>query len=174
MADSLPQAALHAFEAERDSIHRRAKQQGRELTASEGIRLEELYSEHVEGYLDSGAGACYLARPEIAELVAGALLHFNGKRYRLEAWCVMPNHVHVVFTVSRGESLKKILHSWKSYTAHKACEILGLSGEFWQREYYDHLVRNEQELARLVRYTESNPAKAHLSDWRWCSAAAPR
>ena len=167
LADSLPKSALDFFEQERESLVRRAKQQRRELTVSEQTRLQELYSDRVETQLDSGAGACHLARPEIAELVAEALRRFDGKRYSLRAWCVMPNHVHVVFTVFPGESLEKILHSWKSYTAHQANEILHRTGEFWQREYYDHMVRDEQELAHFSRYTVENPAKAHLQDWRW-------
>ncbi len=167
LADSLPKSVLDFFEQERESLVRRAKQQRRELTSSEQTRLRELYSDRVETQLDSGAGACHLARPEIAELVAEALRRFDGKRYSLRAWCVMPNHVHVVFTVVPGESLEKIMHSWKSYTAHQANEILHRAGEFWQREYYDHLVRDEQELAHFSRYTVENPAKAHLQDWRW-------
>lgn len=79
----------------------------------------------------------------------------------------MPNHVHVIVELQPGQSLEKILHSWKSYTAKKANEILHAHGKFWQREYYDYLIRNEQELHRSVRYVEQNPAKARLKNWQW-------
>ena len=167
LVDSLPQSVLDSFEFERKDILKRAKQQGRELSATERKRLDELFSERIEAYLDSGAGACHLSDPEIADLAAKALRHFDSQRYRLLAWCVMPNHVHVVFRIFPGQSPDKILHSWKSFTAKKANEILRRTGEFWQREYYDHLIRNAEELARTIRYVAENPAKAGLKDWKW-------
>ncbi len=79
----------------------------------------------------------------------------------------MPNHVHVVARLFPGQTLATVLHSWKSFTAKRANLILGLHGAFWQREYYDHLLRNEEELERVVRYVADNPAKANLKDWKW-------
>jgi len=167
LADSLPKSVLESFKFEREQIVRAAAQQERELTVAEQKRLDELSTERIETYLDSGAGACHLAKPEIAELVATALRHFDGDRYRLLAWCVMPNHVHVVFTPAPGQALQQILHSWKSYTAKKAIEVPRLRGAFWQREYYDHLVRDEADFYRVVNYVSDNPQKAHLKDWPW-------
>ncbi|MCL5671668.1 MAG: transposase, partial [Acidobacteria bacterium] len=167
LADSLPQATLESIEFERKDIVKTAEQQGRELAGSEQDRLDQLFSERVEQYLDAGAGSCFLAKAEIAEVVAGALQHFDGERYRLLAWCIMPNHVHVVFEPSPGNALADILHSWKSFTAKSANEILGRTGHFWQREYYDHLVRDSQDLGGVTRYVAQNPAKAGLKDWPW-------
>ena len=79
----------------------------------------------------------------------------------------MPNHVHVVLHLSPQIDLASILHSWKSFTAKKINGLLGCTGEFWQREYYDHLVRNEGDLERVVRYVAQNPAKAGLANWDW-------
>lgn len=167
LADSLPEAALQSIEFERKDIVKNARQQNRELTAVEQERLDKLFSERIEQYLDSGQGACYLARAEIADLVVAALRHFDGTRYRLLAWCVMPNHTHVVFCPGAAHGLAGVLHSWKSFTAKSANRILGRSGEFWQREYYDHLVRDEQDLYRIVDYVLENPTRAGLKDWRW-------
>jgi len=97
-------------------------------------------------------------------MVAGALGQFDGKRYRLFAWCVMPNHVHVVFQTLADNTLEKVLHSWKSYAAKRADLILERSGEFWQHEYYDHLIRDAAEFERAVAYVAENPKKAHLKD----------
>jgi REP element-mobilizing transposase RayT len=173
LADSLPQSILDSIEFERRDIVKTAKQQGRELTAVEERKLARLYSEHVEAALDAGSGACHLANPKVADLVARALRYFDGQRYQLIAWSVMPNHVHVVFQPASGYSLEKILHSWKSFTSKEANRILGKSGEFWERESYDHLVRDAQELERIVRYVLENPVKANLKNWNWvwCSAA---
>jgi REP element-mobilizing transposase RayT len=167
LADSLPQQVLEQFEAERDDIIATATHLGRELSPSEQARLDKLFSERIDAYLDSGAGACHLAKPQIAQMVAEALLHFHGIRYRLFAWCVMPNHVHVVFQPLPEHELPDILHSWKSFTAKRANRLLGRSAEFWQREYYDHLVRNEDDFTRVVRYLAENPLRAKLQHWPW-------
>ena len=120
LADSLPQSAVTSFKAERDSILPTARQQERDLTPSEQKRLAHLFAERIEKQLDSGVGECHLVNPRIARLVADALRHFEEKRYRLWAWCVMPNHVHVVVELRSGQSLAKVLHSWKSYSANSA------------------------------------------------------
>jgi REP element-mobilizing transposase RayT len=170
LADSLPQSALESIAFERKDILKRAEQQGRELTPVECRRLAELSSERVEQCLDVGEGRCYLSRPDIAEIVAEALRHFDGQHYRLLAWCVMPNHVHVVFQTLRGYDLAEVLHSWKSFTGKKANSVLGRTGEFWQREYFDRLVRNAEELDRAVRYVVENPKKVGLTPWKWAWA----
>lgn len=167
LADSLPRNVLDSWRTERDGIVVNARQQGRPLKWEEVSRLEELHSEKVEKYLDAGHGACWLRDARIAPLVQGALKHFDNERYRLLAWSVMPNHVHAVIQASPGQKLPAILHSWKSHTAHAANKILDRTGEFWQAEYYDHLIRDEEELLHAVKCTWENPQAAGLSDWMW-------
>lgn len=137
------------------------------LGADKNTLLAELTAQRVEHHLDLGRGACHLAKSQIADVVVSALQHFHGIRYRLQAWCVMPNHVHVLFQLSSEQRLPTVLHSWKSFTAKKCSDILGTSGPFWQKEYYDHLVRNEGDLRRITQYIVENPAKVGLRDWRW-------
>ena len=72
-------------------------QAGRPLSPSEEKRLEKLFSEKIQTKLDAGVGRCFLAKPEIADLVAEVLHHFDGSRYSMYAWCLMPNHVHLLF-----------------------------------------------------------------------------
>jgi REP element-mobilizing transposase RayT len=128
----------------------------------------------IERELDGGLGACWLGRPEIASLVEAALLHFDGRRYRMLAWCLMPNHVHVVVEMMDGHSLSDIVGSWKSFTAHKANAQLGLTGRFWHADYFDRFMRNEAHLSQTIDYVEQNPVKAGLvaraGDWSWSSA----
>jgi REP element-mobilizing transposase RayT len=102
-----------------------------------------------------------------AEVVAGALRHFDGVRYKLYAWCVMPNHVHVVFLPFEGFSLSDIVHSWKSFSAQRINSSWGRRGTLWQREYYDHLIRNGEQFSRAVRYVAENPERARLKEWKW-------
>jgi REP element-mobilizing transposase RayT len=91
----------------------------------------------------------------------------------------MPNHVHVVFcpmpdripAARELTPLAAILHSWKSFSAQAANRALGRTGAFWQREYYDHLIRDEADYKRCVNYTLNNPVKAGLCEtweaWPW-------
>jgi putative DNA methylase len=126
-------------------------------------------------YEDSGHGACWLRDERIATLVENALFHFDGERYRLIAWCIMPNHVHVLIETFPGYPLDKVLHSWKSFTGQEANKLLGQEGTFWARDYYDRYMRDDRHFAQTVAYIEQNPVKAGLAyqtiDWRFSSAA---
>ncbi|WP_421999110.1 REP-associated tyrosine transposase [Reyranella sp.] len=128
----------------------------------------------IDRALDSGRGACWLAQPAIASTVEDAILHFDGERYRLLAWCIMPNHVHVVVEPAPGHSLGSIVRSWKSFTANGGNRLLGRDGPFWHRDYFDRFIRDEGHLARTIDYVENNPVKAGLvpepAGWRWSSA----
>ena len=109
-------------------------------------------------------GSCILRDSRAASIVENALLHFQGERYSLSAWSVMPNHVHAVVTPFADQNLSKILHSWKSFSAHEINKALGRNGSVWEKESFDHLVRNQGGFERFVRYTESNPVVAGLCE----------
>ncbi len=160
LADSLPRVALQRIH---DSLHPKPNCHSESSSQLPVRRL----SPRVEKFLDSGSGACFLARPDIAVVVAQALATFANTRYRLFAWCVMPNHVHVVLQPSEAWDLPHLVHSWKSFTAKRANQLLQRTGEFWQREYCDHLVRDGDDFARLVRYVLENPARSGLANWPW-------
>ncbi|HVA18429.1 MAG TPA: transposase [Candidatus Dormibacteraeota bacterium] len=143
----------------------------RTVSAAEEKRLAQLFRSKLESQMDSGAWACWLAQPGIAEIVISALKHFDGERYHLFAWCVMPNHVHAVFQPIAKNELADVVHSWKSYSSKKANRELRRSGEFWEREYFDHIVRSPAEFERIVRYVLANPAKAGLREWPWVGSS---
>jgi putative DNA methylase len=87
----------------------------------------------------------------------------------------MPNHVHILITPY--QSIARIMHSVKSFTAQKANSLLDRTGlPFWQGESYDHWVR-DGEFDRIKRYIELNPVKAGLANeahlFPWSSAARP-
>jgi putative transposase len=124
--------------------------------------------------LDRGWGACWLKSHPIARLVEDAFLAFDGSRYRLHAWTVMPNHVHVLFTVLPLAPLGSIVSSWKRFTPRQANRQLGRSGPIWQTEYWDRFIRNETHFAAVADYIDQNPVKAGLvseaSLWPYGSA----
>ena len=128
----------------------------------------------IEEYLDSGYGKCYLADERIAEIVQENLLRFDGDRYRLLAWVIMPNHIHNIVEILEGFTLEKVIHTWKSYTANAVNKVLGRQGAFWQPDYFDRFIRDDKHLERAVYYVEFNPVKAGLvenaEDWPFGSA----
>jgi REP element-mobilizing transposase RayT len=175
LADSLPAHEVARLKHERKAILEQARAAKSPLTWHEERQLLAWYCDKVEALLDAGHGACWLSKPEIADLVADALRHFNGQRYELHAWVVMPNHVHVIVWPLPGHTLSDILHSWKSFTGNKANKILNRTHkEFWQTESFDHWIRDDEELARMTTYVRNNPVKARLcktpEDWKWSSA----
>ena len=128
----------------------------------------------IQNFLDSGYGSCFLRDDRLAEIVQNALLHFDGDRYALHGWCVMPNHLHVLFTPGEGYRMSGIVHSWKSFTSNQCNSLLGRTGSFWQKEPFDRYIRNERHYHNALAYIESNPVKAGLcnaaQDWLWSSA----
>jgi putative transposase len=141
---------------------------------AEALRHRDHALPRLDRELDVGLGACWLRRDDIAALVEGALLYFDSQRYRLLAWCVMPNHVHAVVEIVDRHSLTKIVGSWKSFTAKRANSLIGRSGTFWHADYFDRFMRDEGHLARTIDYVENNPVKAGLvvtaPQWAWSSA----
>jgi putative DNA methylase len=160
LADSLPTEILDAWKEELERLEPTRRQVERERRIAQA--------------LDSGYGACWLRRPEIAEIVETALLHFDGIRYHMLAWCIMPNHIHVLVSPLEGHRLDQIVHSWKSFTAQRCNQVLGRRGEFWMREYHDRFIRDETHLERAAAYIEANPVMARLvveaELWRFSSA----
>ncbi len=165
LADALPSAAVEAYRQEREQCLRLIGE--RPPTPEERAELARLFSERVETFLNAGHGACWLRDGRVAQLVADALRHFDGDRYELIAWVVMPNHVHAVLRPLGGHRLPDVLHSIKSFTAKRANAVLGREGAFWQTESYDHLIRDGRDFFAQVEYVRRNPEEAGLKDWRW-------
>lgn len=165
--DSIPRKIADAYRFERANILKTAEQLKRPLTGYEQERLAVLYSEKIEQYLDRGNGHCFLSQRPVAQCVQDAIEYFHTRRYRLYSLCIMPNHVHAVVRPFEGVVLDEIVHSWKSYTAKQVNAILNRSGAFWQREYYDHIIRNPSEFNRIIGYIVNNPVKAGLTRWPW-------
>lgn len=154
LGDSLPEHVVHMLKEQgKDGLRRR--------TAAE---------------LDRGYGSCALKHDGAAALVEQALFHFDGGRYRLLAWVVMPNHVHVVVETLQGWQLGGIVKSWKAFSAAGINRLLGRRGTLWQPDYFDRRIRGDHHLAAAVRYVEDNPVTAGLvarpEEWPYSSARA--
>ena len=163
LSDSVPAEVVTAWKEELALT-------GRE--PADDPRLAEL-RERIERYSDQGHGACWLRDDRIAASVQKTLLHFDGVRYRLLAWVIMPNHVHALIETLPGFPLGGIVHSWKSFSAKQANKLLGRIGPFWMEDYFDRYIRSEEHFVAATQYIEQNPVKAGLvrsaDDWQWGS-----
>jgi len=104
-----------------------------------------------------------LSKPELAEVVANSLMKFDGDRYLLTDFVIMPNHVHLLAAFPDEESMLSQCEAWKHFTATQINRALGTKGRFWQQDGFDHLVRSEEQFLTLRRYIEENPVHAKLS-----------
>jgi REP element-mobilizing transposase RayT len=165
LADSLPQTAILQLESE--------------IRTLPPEKHDTARRNRLEAYIDAGHGCCILRKPAIADMLQNSLLTFDARRYRLLAWVVMPNHVHVLFRPIGHWTMANIVASWKKFTARKISEYLRANGEapitpIWQREYWDRYVRDQHHLARAIEYIHTNPVKAGLAatpgSYPWSSA----
>jgi len=134
---------------------------------------EPAYRRRLETALDVGAGACWLSRPELAQIVRDGLLHGCGHTHDMHAFVIMPNHVHALTTFRENYRLCDVVRGWKSYSARRINAMLGQNGAFWQREYFDRFIRDEAHFERARSYIEHNPVSAGLTNtaesWRFGS-----
>jgi putative transposase len=156
LADSLPADVLARFEDE--------------LRAVSPKRRDIERVRRIQAWLDAGHGCCVLRERAVAEMIQSSFLHFDGERYRLLAWVVMPNHVHVLFQPLAGWTMAKIVASWKSFTGRRIAEYMDRVGwerqllawhsqgerRVWHREYWDRFMRNERHCERTVAYIHIN------------------
>ena len=120
------------------------------------------FSGAIERWLDAGHGSCLLRRSDCAQIVAETLRHFEGERVVMVSFVVMPNHVHALFVQNPDWALEKLLQSWKRFVTRQINRLLERSGSFWQRDYFDRMVRDENHFMNCVRYIRRNPEKASL------------
>ncbi len=171
LADSIPESVLRELEYERslwlkargiDPAGSDWKRHFAKLPTNDRRIYEQLVGRVLNTSLDECHGACVLRASAIGNEVATALDHFHGSRVLTGDYVVMPNHVHALLTPQDGFELEQILHSIKSYTANQINRALNKKGQLWQRESYDHIVRDAEQLQAYQEYTAANPAKAQL------------
>jgi putative transposase len=192
LAGTLPQHVLNDLHDRKEQLLK-VKRQGQSKASHRELVHKQLFAAYDE-YLDRNRDIHFLNDPRIAALIRRSLYHWNGRKYGLCAYCILPNHAHLLLRPFDRESpsqldmedlepgecadkwspLASIMHSLKSYTANEANKILARTGQFWQHESYDHWVRDDEELERIVAYINANPVKAGLvqrpHEFLWCSA----
>ena len=158
LADSMPQEVLNKWRVELAQNH---------ITDAD-------FRRRIEYYLDQNYGSSFLREERIASILQETLLKWDGERYKLTAWVIMPNHGHILLAPEPGFEIADIMHSIKSYTAHEANKILDRKGQFWAKEYFDRYIRDYRHFASTIKYIEDNPVKARLcktpEEWPFGSA----
>jgi REP-associated tyrosine transposase len=190
LAGTLPRDVIDRLQQHRQRL---LNDRQRTLAASEHReRVHKQLFAAYDAYLDEHLEIDWLRDPRIGSLVRRSLYHLHGDKFLLLAYTIMPNHVHVLFqptdsyrapqaaVLPVGEyadeesPLSAIMHSLKGFTAHRANKLLSRRGQFWQHESYDHWIRDDDELERVVGYINANAVRANLAlrshDWYWSSA----
>ena len=160
LGDSVPVALQRQWQEEREIwLRLHPAPRTRKIEAEYRAR----FTEHQDEWLDRGMGECHLRRPEIRCEVERCLLHFDDARYDLDAFVVMPNHVHALLAPRQGWRLFDLLKGIKGVSARNCNRLLGRTGEaFWMEDAYNRIVRDLAELSAFREYIEANPAKANL------------
>ncbi|GAB5406119.1 MAG: transposase [Aureliella sp.] len=166
--DSIPREVLDRWEREKQDWMRRLGHDEHWskalpfLTVEKQRQFKRQFSRVREDFLDTCQGRCLLRRPELTSIVVDALFHFDGERYRLGDFVVMPNHCHLLVAFANAEMMKTQTDSWLHYTAYRINQTIGKKGKFWQQEPFDHLIRSPEQYSYLRKYIADNPAKAGL------------
>lgn len=168
LGDSLPMSVIDRIERMHDDF---VRQHAFEWDAAR-IEYEFGIVKHNrrEEYLDKGYGSCLLADSQARETIAQALAYYDGSRYRLHNYVIMPNHVHLLLDIADSCPLQDTLASIKKYTARQINLCLGRQGNVWQRESFDRLVRSYAHYLRTVRYIRNNPRYCHSGTYAYWEA----
>ena len=166
LSDSVPVEKQREWEEERKAFAAKRKA-GVPLSEDDVKRLRYLYSEKIEQYLDSGYGSCLLRGDGVLAVVRDTIFYNNGKTYQLHAYGIMPNHIHICVEIFAAQDMAKVVQAWKSTLAHRINRLLGRTGELWQEDYYNHIIRSAKEYAYQMKYIRDNDG---VEGWRYDEA----
>jgi len=158
---AMPRAAIEEVANRRRALENQAPRPG-ETTEQRRIRENKMIFALADRFLDTAtAGAVHLKDANAAKIVEDAILFGAVERYDLFAWCVISNHVHALLLLHW--ELPKVTKGIKGYTAREINVLQDAPWRiFWQDESYDHWVRDEEEMQRIIQYIENNPVAAGL------------
>jgi REP element-mobilizing transposase RayT len=181
LADSIPKSILTKVMREKRILLLRTRLQNEGILSREFKRkIEQYYFQKFELLLQNNDGKCWLKYPEIAQLVANKLHSFDKIKYNLICFCIMPNHVHLIidprgfhiqsdsnrYGASRMYPLTEAMRFIKGSTARECNSALQRNGKFWQHETYDHYIRDDDELDKIIKCVLYNPCHAGLvNNW---------
>ncbi|BCU77105.1 hypothetical protein llg_18200 [Luteolibacter sp. LG18] len=160
LADSIPQSKLEKWKEERVVW---LEMHPKPWTEDEEREYHTRFSNLIERWLDGGEGECLLGRPAAASALRKVLLTKDQERYTQHSFVIMPNHLHVLASIGTAETLEGLVKIWKGASSRRVNVALARSGELWQANYYDRLIRDSEHFWNCARYIRRNPVKARLS-----------
>ncbi len=169
-ADSIPREVLLLWEREKQEwMQQRGVPKDRhwrhalpELKCEDQRAFRLKFDRCREEFLDSCHGECLLRDRELATIVADSLMYFDGKRYTMGDFVIMPNHVHLLSAFRSSEQARTQCTSWLHFTAVQINQQVNRKGTFWQSEPFDHLVRSPEQYTYLRTYIANNGPNAKL------------
>jgi REP element-mobilizing transposase RayT len=162
LGDSLPEAAWREMEHERSQWLDDHGGILENLSEEDCREFEHRFAVLLDASLDRGFGRCLLRKDEIRTIVVEAFRHLDRHQARVGDFVIMPNHVHVLLTPLRGVELEASLKALKGFTSREINRWIGSTGSLWQRDSYDRIVRDGEELGRIQDYIAGNPVAAGL------------
>ena len=166
LADSVPAGVAKEWRQRRDAwLRGHGLESSAELDRLTERQRHEYHREFTAKFhtlLDAGHGECFLARADCAEILIARLVAGHGTAYVLDAWCIMPNHLHALVEPGEAVTLGEIVRHWKGGSAFEINRVLSRRGSLWQAEAFDHIVRSEAQLKHFRHYIAMNPEKAGL------------
>jgi putative transposase len=161
LADSIPSNLLDQWRTERKAWQR---QHPKPWDLKVELEYHARFSQRIDTWLDGSHGLCWLRAEEIRAHLAATLRYSDQDRYFLHAWVIMPNHVHVLFSLHESAELEDEVGAWKSVAARAINRQVKRRGTVWQEDYFDRMIRDLRHFENCVRYIRRNPEKAHLRD----------
>ncbi len=116
----------------------------------------------IDNYLDTSSKGCYLNK-EILEYLNQFFLSRDKILYELVCFSIMPNHIHILF--KQNGDLSKTMQQIKGGTSFEINKILDKKGRFWEKGYFDKIIRDEKHFITIYEYIKNNPLKANLKDF---------
>jgi putative transposase len=185
-ADSIPKDALHLmrrrfedwlscqslpvfatewfFDLSPDERRQRAQSYPKEVQT----RMFREYQRLFQHSLDDCHGECLLEIPENLVIISEAIRYYDGQKYDLDCFVIMPNHVHAIVQFRPGFNMSIIGQSWMRYSARRINQRMKRQGHLWQSEAFDHIIRGPEQFSHTQEYIRLNPAKAKLTEGRYC------
>ncbi|MDE5814105.1 MAG: transposase [Muribaculaceae bacterium] len=154
LADSLPASKQCELNKLVDSFKREHPEPW-----NHDIQIEywKIIGPQAERLLHNGYGSCLLRFPEVRKVLIDTISHNDGIKYVVDAYVIMPNHIHMLICPIGKQKIEDILHSIKGFSGYAINKLTCSSGQFWMRESFDRLVRSEAAYGHYLRYIISNP-----------------
>ena len=183
LSDSLPQHVIKALKKEMHIAVNRVKLGQPKDRNDHIIEIKKIYFTNFEHPLDDKIyGECYLSMPDIAQIIKNKLHSLDGVQYDLIAYCIMPNHVHMLVDFSiqivdangfyhldipeNYTQLSSVMKMIKGGSAYESNKVLERNGSFWYKDSYDRYIRDEKDYWNVINYIIHNPVKANLVE-KW-------